>query len=177
MEKEDLVRKAIRGDQEAFTNLIFSRKSMLYKTAYAYVRNKEDALDVVSETVYKAYISISKLKDPLRFQTWLVRILINCALDCLKNNKKLIYIENRYDQVKDNLDHTDRTDELDLFNALNNLDMKYKNVVVLKYFQDLTVSEISQVLNMPLGTVKTYLHKALKELRLELKEDYLYESV
>lgn len=81
MNLQEIVLKAIRGDDDAFYILIENRKAMLYKTAFAYVKNKEDALDIVSDTVYKAYLSIDKVKSPEFFNTWMTRILINCALD------------------------------------------------------------------------------------------------
>ena len=112
MEEEILIRQAIEGSRQAFTQLIQSRKETLYKTAFIYTKNREDALDAVSETVYKAFNSVRKLREPQYFSTWLTKILINSCLDTIKKNKKVI----------------------------------------------------------PLGTVKTYLHKALNELRLELKE-------
>ncbi|MGV2644722.1 RNA polymerase subunit sigma-70, partial [Clostridium perfringens] len=67
MVDELIVMKAIKGDDDAFMVLINEHKEILYRTAYAYVKEEEAALDIVQETVYKAYISINKLREPKYF--------------------------------------------------------------------------------------------------------------
>ena len=94
MEIKDKVKKAIRGDDEAFEYIVNNCKERLYRTAFAYVKNEEQALDVVQETVYKAYVSIEKLKNPEYFNTWITRILINNALTVIKKNSKIVYLDN-----------------------------------------------------------------------------------
>lgn len=172
MDTNGKIKLAQKGDDNAFYELISQRKSQLYKTAFAYVKNKEEAMDIVSDTVYKAYISIKKLKEASFFNTWLTRILINTSLDCInKNNRATSFEENiSYDVGKISKD-----DEqiIDLRVAVDKLHGEYKTIVILKYFQDMTLVEISKVLQCPLGTVKTRLHKALGELRLELREEIL----
>lgn len=170
MELQEKVLLAKKGDDNAFHELISERKEILYKTAFTYVKNKEDALDIVHETVYKAYISIKKLKEPKFFNTWLTRILINCSLDHIRKNKKVVPMEDIASE-KEAVPEKNREEILDLYNAVDKLEDKYKTVVILKYFHDMTLTEISEVLESPLGTVKTYLHKALSELRLELREE------
>lgn len=170
---EFFIEKVIRarsGDDNAFTDLISERKEMLYRIAFTYVKNKEDALDIVGETIYKAYISMKKLKEPQFFYTWLTRILINCAMDHIRKHKRIVPIENEIAGYEA-LNGRDSVELLDLYNAVDRLEPKYKTIVILKYFQDFTLVQISEVLECPVGTVKTHLHKALKELRFELKED------
>lgn len=173
MDINEKVKLAKRGDDNAFYELINERKAMLYKTAYLYVKNKEDAMDIVSDTVFKAYISIKKLKQPEFFNTWLTRILINNSLDFIKKSKKVVSLEeNQSFNENDNLNiHENKEDVLDLHKAVDKLNDKYKTIVILKYFQDMTLNEIAEVLKCPLGTVKTHLNKALKELRIELVEE------
>ena len=173
--KLDTIRKiklAKRGDDNAFYELLSERKSQLYKTAFAYVKNKEEAMDIVSETVYKAYISIKKLKEPSLFNTWLTRILINTSLDSINKNSKFISFE---ENVSSDalLITVDNEKIIDIKVAVDRLQGKYKTIVILKYFQDLTLVEIAKTLQCPLGTVKTMLYKALGELRLDLKEELL----
>jgi RNA polymerase sigma-70 factor (ECF subfamily) len=174
MEFYDKVVMARKGNDNAFYDLIQDKKEMLYRTAYTYVKNKEDALDIVSETVYKAYISIKKLKEPQFFSTWLTRILINCALDHVKKHSKVIPI-NEAVSTNDHCIPNNSEELMDLYNAVDKLEPKYKTIVILKYFQDLTLTQIAEVLECPVGTVKTYLHKALGELRFELREECLNE--
>lgn len=171
MELQEKVLLAKKGDDNAFYELINEKKEILYKTAFTYVKNKEDALDIVHETVYKAYISIKKLKEPKFFNTWLTRILINCSLDHIRKNKKVISMEEIIVNDKEIIEEKGREEILDLRKAVDKLDDKYKTIVILKYFHDMTLSEIAELLESPLGTVKTNLHKALSELRLELREE------
>lgn len=171
MELGEKILKAQKGDDNAFYEIMDEKKSMLYKVAYTYTKNREDALDIVSDTFYKAYISIKKLKEPEFFNTWLVRILINCAVDHIRKNKKVV----ASDSIQLEKEHNawNREEIIDLKAAVDRLDEKYKTIVILKYFQDMKLSEIAEVLSCPLGTVKTNLHKALSELKLDLKEDVL----
>lgn len=172
MDIEELIKKARKGDSEAFYELIKSNEAVLYRTALLYLKNEHDALDAVSETVYKSFISIKKLKEPRYFRTWLIRILINVCLDQIKKSKKIVYVEERFIDVID-FDWDESEDKIDLKKAIDQLDEKEKTVVILKYFHNMTIVEISEVLECPVGTVKTNLHNALEELRLEYKEGSL----
>lgn len=172
MDTHGNIRLAQKGDDNAFYELLSERKSQLYKTAFAYVKNKEEAMDIVSETVYKAYISIKKLKEPSLFNTWLTRILINTSLDSINKSSRVVSFE---ENVSPDTLLVLNEDEgiIDLKVAVDRLHGKYKTIVILKYFQDMTLVEIAKVLQCPLGTAKTMLHKALGELRLDLKEELL----
>ena len=79
-----LVKRAIRGNPDAYGQLIAGQQEYLYKMAFLYMKNKEDALDLVGSTVLKGYQNIHRLKNPEWFRTWLTRILINLARDELK---------------------------------------------------------------------------------------------
>ena len=169
MELEEKIIKAKKGDDNAFYELISERKEMLYKTAFTYVKNKEDALDILNETVYRAFISIKRLKEPEFFNTWLTRILINCALDTLRKDKKALQLGEQTG-IAGLSSALAQEDIFDLNIAVDSLKEKYKTIVILKYFQDMTLAEIAEVLQCPLGTVKTNLYKALKELKINLEE-------
>jgi len=169
LELEEKIIKAKKGDDNAFYELISERKEMLYKTAFTYVKNKEDALDILNETVYRAFISIKRLKEPEFFNTWLTRILINCALDTLRKDKKVLQLDEQAG-IANLSSNLAQEDVFDLNIAVDSLKEKYKTIVILKYFQDMTLAEISEVMQCPLGTVKTNLYKALKELKINLEE-------
>ena len=170
LETESLVKKARLGNDEAFYELIKQRKELLYRTAYAYVKNRDDALDIVSDTVYKAYRSLRKLKKPSLFNTWLTRILINCSLDHLHRRKRAIPVK---ELAHVPVQARESSEKLDLYRAIDKLDDRCRTVIILKYFHDLTIREVAEIMQCPQGTVKTYLHKALNSLRIELKEDWL----
>lgn len=166
---EEKVRLAICGDEEAFTYLISSKKEQLYRTAFAYVKNKEDALDIIQETVYKAYVSIDKLKEPKYFNTWITKILINTSITFMKKNNKIIYLEDELNYVIDVENNQD--EKLDLLHAIDKLEEKIKRVIILKYLNDLTISDVAKILEIPEGTAKTYLNKGLSKLKIYLGEE------
>lgn len=161
---KDIVKLAIEGDEEAFLSLINSRKEQLYRTAFAYVKNKEDALDIIQDTVYKAYISINTLKEPKYFNTWITRMLINNAISLMKKKNNVVYLK---EEVLNNIPVTEKNmeEKLDLLYSIDKLEEKLKRVIILKYFNDLTIKEVAMVLEIPEGTVKTYLNKGLSKLR------------
>lgn len=173
MSVEEQVKLAIKGDEKAFQYLMDTYKEGLYRTAFAYVKNENDALDIIQETVYKAYISIDKLKEPKYFKTWLTRILINNAINFTNKEKKIVYITEEINNYSNCYGSNTVDEKLDIFNSIEKLEEKYKKIIVLKYFQDLTITEISQVLDCPPGTVKTYLNKALNKLRLFMNEEII----
>ncbi|WP_231701827.1 sigma-70 family RNA polymerase sigma factor [Crassaminicella thermophila] len=172
MNTYQIIEKAIKGDEKSFIALVEARKEKLYRIAYSYAKNQHDALDIVQETIYKAFISIQKLKKPQYFDTWLIRITINCAIDHIKKSKQFINL-NENKAIKDN---TDQIEEfIDLHTALDKLEPHYKTIMILKCFEDLTFKDISKILDFPISTVKTHFYRALKHLKIYLKEDDIYE--
>lgn len=170
MDIEVLVKNAQLGNDDAFYELISSRKSLFYKTAFLYLKNKQDCLDVIQETVCKAYISINKLREPSKFYSWFTKILINNCNDYLKKYKSSIALDETI-AIDINSSTVCSEDLLDLHNSIHKLNGKHKTIIILKYFHGMTLTEISAILNCPIGTVKTSLHKALQQLKLFLKED------
>jgi RNA polymerase sigma-70 factor (ECF subfamily) len=163
-----LVKKAKKGNDAAFEELIFLYQDQLYRTAFLYVQNKEDALDVVQEAVYKAYIAIGQLKNPEFFMTWLTRILINCANEVLRVKKKMLTLfEEKKIKTNDKMvDKATQTEQnIDLREAINQLDENFQTAIILYYFHDLSIQQISEQMEIPEGTVKTHLHRARKLLK------------
>ncbi|NMA48310.1 MAG: sigma-70 family RNA polymerase sigma factor [Tissierellia bacterium] len=140
-----------------------------YRLAYSYVRNEDDALDIVQESIYKAISSINSLKHPDYIKTWFYRIVVNTSLDSLRKRKRLDLVEEdvllSFDSGK-----VDKYEEFDLKKALEELPERYRIIVILRYFEDLKIEEIAEVLNENINTVKTRLYKSLEILRLNLKE-------
>ncbi|HIZ54361.1 MAG TPA: sigma-70 family RNA polymerase sigma factor [Candidatus Enterococcus avicola] len=169
MEKGMLVQRAKAGDEAAFEELLILHTEQLYRTAYLYVGNREDALDVVQETSYKAYVGLKKLKEVEYFSTWLIRILIRTSYECIRKKKKISFVEEENVQVLNEADRNLSNSEL--LKVVQQLRKKYRDVILLHYFQELTVKEVSQVLVIPEGTVKTYLFRGRKQLKKILKAE------
>jgi RNA polymerase sigma-70 factor, ECF subfamily len=169
MEDEKRVIKAIKGNDKAFYVLLYKERKKLYYIAYQYVKNADDAIEIVQETTFKAFKSIKSLKEPNYFSTWLIKILINTALDYIKKNRKAIPIEDMEQcTAPTNTSHEQIDTKIDLMDALDRLSDNYKTVIILRFYQDLTIKQISEVLNTPEGTIKTHLHRAIHQLKKEL---------
>lgn len=172
---EELVRKAQKGDDEAFYMIILNVKARLYNTAYHYLKNESSALEAVSEATCRAYLSIAKLKNCSYFSTWITRILINYCMDELQYISK-----NNPTDLIDYLPVYIKEEEygvelrLDLLSSLKLIKPKYRDVIVMKYLEDISVEEIAKSINKPEGTIKTWINRGLKQLRLRLKESEQY---
>lgn len=169
MKLERLVKKAQKGNEKAFLMLFQQYEADIYRMAYIYVKNKDDALDLVQEVAYQSFKTISTLKKPEYFKTWLMKITINCALNLLNKNKKVIPLNSNFEVLTGSEDE-DIALTLSLHMLIDTLKEDEKSVILLKYYDDRTLKEISEILDIPLGTAKSVLYRALDKLRQNLKE-------
>lgn len=167
MNQNKLAERAKAGDEDSFTELIDGMQERLYRLAFSYVRNKDEALEIVQETVFKAFISIHKLEQPQYFRTWLTKIAVNCALDYIRKSSKIVLMDK---DPEGNYAHEQSEESIDLYEALGGLDEKSRMVVVMRYFEDLPIKEIAVVLNMPVSSVKSVLYRGLEKLKINLGE-------
>ncbi|MFC5603665.1 sigma-70 family RNA polymerase sigma factor [Sporosarcina koreensis] len=172
-----LIEKAQSGDENAFYELLEPLQAQLYRIAFVYARNEDDAVDIFQQSVIRAYEGLPKLKEPKYFSTWLTRIVINCSKSYIEKNKRIELIDpNKFDNYEANSpSYVD--EQLDLWQALSRLEEKYTTVLVLRYYQDLAVKEIALILDCPEGTVKTNIRRGLQALRRQLKGAYIDEWV
>nr|WP_309101113.1 sigma-70 family RNA polymerase sigma factor [Fredinandcohnia onubensis] len=169
MNTSKLVAKAKKGNNRAFQELIDTEKTKLYKMAYLYMKNEDDALEVFQETVYKALTSLKDLRNDTYFSTWITRILINTAINQLRKKKRVIPMERDILESKAP-SYMNRENESDLLDAIKSLDEKYKTVLILRFYKDFTIKQIAEFLDCPEGTVKTNIHRGIALLRDQLKE-------
>lgn len=146
----------------------------MYRTAYVYVKNKDDALDVVQEVAYRSFKKIHTLKEPKYFKTWLMRITINCATDAVRKNKKVVQLKPEYEKFI-GADHEDIPLSITLQQLIDVLEENEKSIVLLRFYHNLTFKEIAEQLEIPPGTVKSILYRALRKLRKQLKEADIHE--
>lgn len=172
-----LVKKAKKGNDEAFEQLISSVRDKLYRTAYSYVRNEQDSLDIYQDTIYKAYTSLKTLKKPESFQSWITKILVFKSIDFIRKESRHFTTDN--EEMFAELITTETFDDIahsmDLTEAFKFLDPKYKTIILLRYYHDMSVREIAKIMNYPEGTVKSHLYRARNELKPILREGYIYE--
>ena len=139
--------------QQVESQLLASYES-LYRLAYTYVKNPDDAMDVVQESAFKAISRSADVRSPAAIRGWLCRIVVNTAMDVLRARSR----------------QADVYQDTDLMQALDLLDERERTVIVLRFFQELKLQEIAQVTGENVNTVKTILYRSLKKLKLELSE-------
>lgn len=168
-----LAKRAIKGNEDSFVELIKIHKVSLYKIAYSYVKDEQKALDIIQECTYKGLLGIRKLKNPQFFKTWITKILINIAINNSKKESKVLYLNDEV--LIANKESVGIEEKLDLYNAIDKLRDTYKSVIILKYFDNMSIDEISYAMDIPANTVKSHLKRAKESLSKILKEGYLNE--
>ena len=146
---------------------IINNQKLFYRLAYSYVKSSDDALDVVQESIYKAFSSIDSLKNDSYIKAWFYRIIVNVSLDFLRKRKREIVTDEEFLLNHDEgvMDHYS---DMDLKKALEALPENYRSIVVLRFFEDLKLKEIAEIVDENVNTVKTRLYKALEMLRISM---------
>jgi RNA polymerase sigma-70 factor, ECF subfamily len=166
----EYVKRAQKGDRNAFIKLIENKKAQLYKTALMQLNNNADALDAVQDTILTAFERVYTLKEAEHFNTWLVRILLNKCHDIQRARKRVVAIE-EFCETTDSSKYCNEFESIEMREMLNSLDEVYRTVLDLRYNQDMKVEDIARVLDIPSGTVKSRINKALKLLKSQF--DYV----
>ena len=151
--------------QQFVEDQILEQYPALYRLAFTYVKNPDDAMDVVQESVYKAMRGCAQVQNREAVRSWLCRIVVNTALDLLRGRSREV--------LTDILPESGREDvyaDPDLLRALDVLEERERTVVVLRFFQELKLHEIAKVTGENLNTVKTILYRSLKKLKAYLTE-------
>lgn len=186
LSERQLVEKAKRGDMTAFEQLVAAHQQKIYTVAFRILENGEDAADVAQETLIRVYRSLANFKGDSSLSTWIYRITVNLCKDALRKRGHLftqsldepISEENEslYPQLMDEAPLPDEQyeqrelkDYLEKFIA--RLSPDYRMVVIMREQMEMSYEEISQALNISLGTVKSRLNRARKYLRESILQD------
>lgn len=161
---------ANRNLEKLLTQCITDHKDNLYRLAYSYVKNKEDALDIVQDSIYKAIKSIDRLKNPEGVKSWLFRIVVNTSIDYLRKQKKVQIVDEQTLEYY-SPGTVDIYPDIDLIRTLDDLPYNYRSVIILRYFEDLKIEEVAEVLHENVNTIKTRLYQALRLLRIKMCDD------
>lgn len=158
-----LVKKAVRGDAEAFAELIRRNKQSMYKMAWIYLQNEDDIADALQDTILSCYEKISTLREPRYFKTWMTRILINKCTDILRRKTQDRNIQDI--QAGQDCWELERCEWKQLLLCL---DEGTQKIVEMYYFDEFSIREIGEMLGMNKNTVATRLSRARKTLQREL---------
>lgn len=156
--------------KEILVDYIKNNQEKLYRVAFSYSKNEEEALDIVQEAITKALKNIGKLKEEKYVKTWFYRILINESLQYIKRNKKLITCELK--EIESKLEWNDNitVEGIDIYQKIQSLNEKLQTVIILRFFEDMKIEEIAKITKTNTNTVKTRLYKALKILKINMEE-------
>ena len=162
------VKRAKNGDKEALLSLIMKEKDNYYKLAYFYMKNEHDALDILQEMIIVLYKEIPKLRKLNSFYSWSKKILVNiCKKELSKKTNEeldLFYpIEEKGFKESEN--------KIYLKSLIESLNEDQKEVIKLRYYLDYSYDEISQIMDIPLGTVKSRINKGLNKIRKDIGGD------
>ena len=158
-----LIRKAQKGDADAFVTLMEQHKINMYKVARSYLRNEEDIADVMQQTILDCYEHLDTLKKTSYFKTWMTRILINNCLDIIRKNERNTNID-----MLDLITVQDQeTDIFEFIDTLERIDEKYRTILILYYVEGFKIREIAELLNMNERTVNSRLRRGRNSYKEE----------
>ena len=158
---EKLIKKAIKGNFNAYSILVNELKSDGYKLAYTILKNEQDSIDAYLQAVEKGLKNIKNLKEVKYFKTWFLKIVINEA-------KNVIYLEDIKDLKEDK--EINRENKIDLEKSLQSIDPQTREMIKMKYYMGYKLEEIAQILDLSIGMVKGKMYTALKNMRKELSD-------
>ena len=173
MDQRGLVERAREGDHDAFTELARGAATRLDKVARLILRDPELARDAVQEALIRAWHDLRGLRDPERFDAWLHRLTVNACLDIARRRRRRV-IEVELDPI-DGPAITDISGALAdreiVDTAMRRLDEDGRAIVVLHYFLGMPLTDVAATLGIPIGTVKSRLHRALGEMRVAVETE------
>ncbi len=177
-----LIAECLGGDTAAFGELVRRHQDRLYNTVYRLVDNGEDALDVVQESFLNAYQALESFKGDAQFFTWLYRIAVNTAISLRRKRRVLARIDTT--GKEGGLEPADPSDlarpghaieqaeeEAKLYRALARLSSEHRTVLVMKELEGQKYEDMAETLGVPIGTIRSRLHRARLELRELLERE------
>ncbi len=157
--------------EQKVERILLENYNRYYRLAYSYVNNDADAGDIVQNGAYKAIKNSASLKKEEYASTWLYRIMLNEIYRFLRE-KPMVSLEETEERGRE-----DSYENIDLKRALDAMPQADRTVIVLKYFEELTLAQIAEVTGENINTIKSRLYRGLKKLKLELSDKWQWEEV
>lgn len=161
-------------DFETCAQRIHASQDRLYRLAYCYVKNEQDALDIIGEATYKALISLDTLQRADRFDAWMTSLVVHTALDWLRKNCRLVPTAHEVlDIIPAQPPDLTAEEQMDLYSVLDSLPTEERTYLILHYFEGRSFPEMADILSMPEAKLKSRFYRILHRLRARLKEESL----
>ncbi|PWK16157.1 RNA polymerase sigma factor SigW [Tumebacillus permanentifrigoris] len=178
-----IVKRAQKGDRLAFAELVELYKDKLYNLGYRMLGNPQEAEDIAQEAFLRAYKNLDKYNASHKFSTWIYRIATNLCIDRMRKKKASYSLDAEVDGIEGGdmytrlsspdlgpEDEVMRTEtQREVQDAIEALPENYRAAVILKYLHDMSLQEIADVLEVPVSTVKTRIHRGREALRAGLR--------
>jgi RNA polymerase sigma-70 factor, ECF subfamily len=178
------IKQVLKGDQNAYAEIVELYKDKVFQICFRMLGNRHEAEDISQEAFIRAYVNIQTFNQKRKFSTWLFRIATNLCIDRIRKKKPDYYLDaevkgteglTMYSQVAANTplpeeEVEDMELQATIQHEISKLPEKYRSVIVLKYIEELPLLEISEILDLPLGTVKTRVHRGREALRKQLRK-------
>ena len=149
--------------EELISRMLLDNYQKYYRLAYSYVHNEDDAMDIVQEGAYKAILHADALRKEEYAGTWIYRIMMNEAVNFVRKNRR------DYTEVEEDMATVeDRYQDFDLRKAIDALPEEERAIIILRFFEDLTIEQVAQVLQKNVSTVKRRLYRILDNLKIDL---------
>ena len=155
--------------EKIIEELLLHNYNRYYRLAYSYVHNEDDAADIVQNGAYKAIKNSGSLKQETYAATWLYRIMLNEIFNFYKQKKA-----DSLDLVLEEPKTEDVYEDIDLKRALETLPKEDRMIVELKYFEDMKLEEIAEIMDENVNTIKSRLYRSIRKLRLQLEEEWVF---
>lgn len=161
---EKLVRKAKKGDAEAFITLMEQNRQSMIRIAFAYLGNEEDVADAMQETILSSYEKLDTLRKAEYFRTWLIRILINHCIAIRRDRSRTVSME----EAGEASFSYDFSTDLEFNDLLKNLPEESRLIFQMYYGEQFSIGEIAGMLHMKENTVKSKIHRGREQLRSQM---------
>lgn len=177
------IKKVKKGDQAAYSDVVDFFQNKIFQHCYRMLGNMHEAEDIAQEAFIRAYVNIDTFDERRKFSTWLYRIATNLTIDRIRKRKPDYYLDaevkgtdglNMYSQMSTkDPSPSEEVESIELqryiHNEISQLPPKYRSIITLRYLEEFSLQEISEILDIPLGTVKTRLHRGREALRKRLR--------
>ncbi|GAA5416982.1 ECF RNA polymerase sigma factor SigW [Paraliobacillus ryukyuensis] len=177
------IKQVKKGEQAAFEDIVTFYQDKVYQICFRLIGNRHEAEDLAQETFIRAYVNIHSYDEKRKFSTWLFRIATNVTIDRIRKKKPDYFLDaeikgteglDMYSQLaKEQPLPEEEVESFELQTYIQqqimSLPTKYRSVIALRFVEEMSLAEISEILDIPLGTVKTRIHRGREALRKKLR--------
>jgi len=163
------------ANKQLFESYLVENLDRLYRLAFSYTLNREDAEDVISESVAKALTALHTLKEPKYLGTWFYRIVINTAVTMQSKKAKVIAFDPLSDEwqiLTQNMMSEEPYEGVHFEDLIASLNSDQRILLILRYFEEFPIAEMAEMLGENVNTIKTRLYRTLRILRAEMEEKH-----